>query len=44
MITRTAEVVGTKAFPTTSKAEAATTVSGVSVTAGSGSAAKRQEA
>lgn len=43
MITRTAEVVGTKTFLTTSKAGAATTVSGISVAAGSGSASKRQE-
>jgi hypothetical protein len=43
MITRTAEVVGTKTFLTTSKAGAATTVSGISVAAGSGSASRRQE-
>jgi hypothetical protein len=43
MITRTAEVVGAKTFLTTSKAGAATTVSGISVAAGSGSASKRQE-
>jgi hypothetical protein len=43
MITRTAEVVGTKKFLTTSKAGAATTVSGITVAAGSGSASKRQE-
>jgi len=43
MITRTAEVLGTKTYLTTTKAGAATTVSGITVAAGSGSATKRQE-
>ncbi|HEY0477573.1 MAG TPA: hypothetical protein VGD37_08610 [Kofleriaceae bacterium] len=43
MITRTAEVVAAKKYLTTAKAGAATTVSGISVAAGSGSATKRQE-
>jgi hypothetical protein len=43
MITRTAEVLGTKTYLTTTKAGAPTTVSGITVAAGSGSATKRQE-
>jgi hypothetical protein len=43
MIKRTAEAADSKIFLTTSKAGAATTVSGISVSAGTGSASKRQE-